>query len=682
MCGIAGIVVAKGHEPPDLESLLAMAAMIRHRGPDGCGVYRDQRAGLAHTRLSIVDLEGGAQPLANEDESIWVTFNGEIFNHEELRAALRAAGHRFRTRSDTEVIVHAFEQWGDRAWSRFNGQYAFALWDANDRRLWLVRDPMGIVPLFFRADTHALMFASEVKSLLAGGGPPVEIDRQSLQTAFTLWSVPAPRTLFRGVESVEPGQAVCFDECLRRTTSTHGVIDFGPASASGIDSLDDAASRLEERLLASIDLRLRADVPVGAYLSGGLDSAVIATLAREIHTGEFRTFSIRFVDSEFDESGAQRVMSRLLHTDHAEIVVGAPEIQDALPRLVWHTESPLLRTAPAPMMLLSALVRREGMRVVLTGEGADELFGGYDIFREDAVRRFWARQPHSLARPHLLERVHAHVRADRHGLWRQFFGTSLTRLDDPFYSHRIRWHNTSWATRLLVRRADDATGFVDDDVMRLMPDGWRAWGALERAQTIEIVTFLRSYLLCSQGDRVAMANAVEARYPFLDPNVIRFAEDLPRALKRRGLRDKIVLRRLGSRRLPEEVWRRPKWPFRAPIGRALFGASPPEFVTDLLSPAGIARYGLLNGAAVSALLSRTMNGDGQSSEREQMALMGALTTQMLARQMVDEFPARLMEARGRLKRDSVTVLGLPGDGAPARHVPGRPSTAVLGHEER
>jgi asparagine synthase (glutamine-hydrolysing) len=681
MCGIAGIVVAKGHEPPDLESLLAMAAMIRHRGPDGCGVYRDQRAGLAHTRLSIVDLEGGAQPLANEDETIWVTFNGEIFNHEELRATLRAAGHRFRTRSDTEVIVHAFEEWGEGAWSRFNGQYAFALWEANERRLWLVRDPMGIVPLFVRADEHAVMFASEMKSLFAGGAPAVEIDRHSLHTAFTLWSTPAPRTLFRGVESIEPGQAMCFDECLRRTISTHGVIDFGLASAA-IDSLDDAASRLEERLLASIDLRLRADVPVGAYLSGGLDSAVIATLAREVHAGEFRTFSIRFVDSEFDESGAQRVMSRLLRTDHAEIVVGAAEIQDALPRLVWHAESPLLRTAPAPMMLLSALVRREGMKVVLTGEGADELFGGYDIFREDAVRRFWARQPESSARPHLLERVHAHIRADRHGLWRQFFGTGLTRLDDPFYSHRIRWHNTSWATRLLARREDGTIGSVDDDVLRLMPDGWRAWGALERAQTIEIMTFLRSYLLCSQGDRVAMANAVEARYPFLDPNVIRFAQGLPRAMKRRGLHDKIVLRRLGSRRLPEEVWRRPKWPFRAPIGRALFGASAPEFVADLLSPAEIARYGLLNAAAVGALLSRTVSGDGQSSEREQMALMGALTTQMLARQMVDEFPARLAEARGRLKRDFVTVVGRAGDVAPAPRAAGRSVSTVLDREER
>jgi asparagine synthase (glutamine-hydrolysing) len=672
------------------EALRRMAAALRHRGPDGHGLYRDDRVGLAHTRLSILDLTGGAQPVHNEDRTVWVVFNGEIFNHEPLRAELTARGHRFESRCDTEVIVHAFEEWGTSAWERFNGQFAFALWDDREHRLWLVRDRLGILPLFWMRHGDGIVFASEAKALYAGSGASPRFDPAGIDRVFSLWAAPAPGTVFAGVRSVPPGTAISFDDGRRESSETWWQPDIRETADAPVRSLDDAADRLEELLSRAIRTRLRADVPVGAYLSGGLDSSVIADLARTAEIGTLKTFSVRFEDPAFDETEAQRRMAALLGTEHHEIVCGDGEIRRGLPAVVWHSETPLLRTGPVPLHLLSGLVRDCGMKVVLTGEGADELLAGYSIFKEDKVRRFLARSPGSAARARLLSRIHPEVStADRRAsaMWMEFFRRGLSETARPFYSHSLRWENTRWAAGFLsedVRRgaAADATESV---VEALLPAGWRSWSPLARAQGIEMATFLSPYLLSSQGDRVAMGNGVEVRYPFLDPDVVAFCTALPDGMKLRGLRDKVALRRLASRRLPADVWDRPKQPYRAPATRAFFGKGPgDDYVSDLLSAPKIEEHGLVDPAASRRLVDKARRSGGvMGGEREEMALLGMLTLQILAEEFRNRFSERIETLRRRLDGAEPDVLvdrsGAAGErtSAPAGSPRTRPVAASL-----
>jgi asparagine synthase (glutamine-hydrolysing) len=644
MCGIAGMVVGQGEPPVDLDRLRAMLAAIAHRGPDGHGLFRDDRVGLGHGRLSIVDLEGGFQPLTGEDRSVWLSFNGEIFNHVELRRELTALGHRFATAGDSEVIVHCYEQYGERAWSMLNGQFAFALWDRRAGALWLVRDRLGILPLHWARAGRQVVFASEAKALFAGGLVDPALDPAGLAQVFARWSAMAPSTVFAGVHAVRPGSALRVDA---RDLSVAETAWWQPDMAvdprvAGL-APEAAAGELGDRLAEAVRVRLRADVPVGAYLSGGLDSSVIGSLARQADAGPLETFAVRFRDPAFDETAEQRRMAGLLGTDHHEIVCGPDEIARSLADVVWHCESPLLRTAPVPLYLLSGLVRDAGMKVVLTGEGADELLAGYSIFKEDRVRRFWARRPDSAVRPALFSRLHPEVQAGgarASGMWARFFGRQLTATDLPFYAHLTRWTNTAWTLRMLHPDLRGQAG-GDEALLATMPPGWASWDPLARAQWVEIATFMSTYLLSCQGDRVAMAHGVEVRYPFLDPGVVDYCAGLPPEHKLVGLRDKVALRRLASRTLPPEIWRRPKQPYRAPMTSALFGPGEPGYVSHLMSDTVIDDLGLLDPRAARLLRDRARARDGHlPGEREEMALVGALTLQALGQ-------AYLVEGRDR-----------------------------------
>lgn len=655
MCGIAGILTTEHVGPPTFDELRAMIAMLRHRGPDEYGLYRDEHVGLAHARLSIIDLVGGTQPVHNEDESIWVAFNGEIFNYIELRQELEQRGHRFYTRSDTEVIVHSYEEFGAEAWRRFNGQFALALWDQEAGQLWLVRDRLGILPLYHSRVGDRVLFGSEIKAILASGHLQPRFDPAGIAQVFVRWAVMPPATVFAGVASVAPGSAVCFDRQLRPRATQYWQPDFTADAALADLSVEDAADALAERLTRAVRLRLRADVPVGAYLSGGLDSSVIAWLIRRLHAGDLQTYAIRFASAAFDETEPQRRMVRLLGTRHHEILCGSADIRESLPDVIWHTETPLLRTAPVPLFRLSDLVRTHGMKVVLTGEGADELLAGYDIFKEDKLRRFWARRPASRWRGALFTQLYQDVGDGQQdsGMWAEFFRRDLTNVDDPFYAHRIRWENTAWGARFLsldVRAALDADGF-EHALDGSLPSGWHAWEALAQAQAVELATFLSPYLLCSQGDRVALAHGVEVRYPFLDPDVVDFCCRLPSRLKLRGLHDKVTLRALARRELPPEIWARPKRPYRAPMTRALFGGPADGYVAELLSPQSLDRFGLVDTAAATRLVAKGRARLGHmSGEREEMALVGLLTLQLLAREFYDEFASRTAAARTALDR--------------------------------
>ena len=407
MCGIAGFVrLDPGAARPDDALLRRMLGALRHRGPDAFGTYRDAIAGLAHARLSIIDLSTGQQPLSNEDGSLWIVFNGEIFNYLELRDELVAHGHRFRTASDTEVLVHAWEQWGEDALSRLNGQWAFALWDSRGKRLVLSRDRLGVRPIYLTRTGGRLVFASEIKGLFADPGVSRALDPVGLDQVFTFWTTVAPRTPFQGIEELPPGHTLVVDLAAgapRETLRSYWTPSFPPRGAEPAISIEDAAEGLRDRLERAVTLRLlRADVPVGCYLSGGIDSSVIAALCRRAKSGAFRTFSLRFADEEFDETPYQRLMAERLDAEHAEVVCTRADIARVFPDVIEHTERPILRSAPAPMYLLSRLVRDADFKVVLTGEGSDEMLAGYDIFREAKVRAFWAREPESVSRPRLL----------------------------------------------------------------------------------------------------------------------------------------------------------------------------------------------------------------------------------------------------------------------------------------
>jgi asparagine synthase (glutamine-hydrolysing) len=650
MCGIAGSVALQaGLPPPTLDDLRAMLGAMRHRGPDEFGLYRDERAGLAHARLSIVDLVTGQQPLCNEDRTLWILFNGEIYNHVELRAELEALGHVFRTRSDTEAIVHAYEAWGEGAFARFNGQFAVALWDATRRRLVLARDRLGVRPLYLATHGGRLWFASEVKALFAGCPElPRALDPVGLAETFTFWTVVPPQAVFQGVSELEPGHLRVV-EAGKAVDRAFWEPRYPEDRADGFrGNAAEAVERVRQALEDAVRLRmLRADVPVGSYLSGGLDSSLVAALGRRVKGERFCTFSIRFEDAEYDEAAYQREVVELVQSDHHEITVGRRDIADAFPAVVAHAERPILRTAPAPLYLLSRLVHQAGIKVVLTGEGADEMFGGYDLFREGRVRRFWGRRPESTLRPRLLERLYPYLARSpvaQQGMAREFFGRGRERWREPGFAHQTRWQGTAALQRLFAPGLRQALRGVDVTARLLgdLPEAFSRWTPLAQDQYLEVRTLLGGYLLSSQGDRMLMAHSVEGRFPFLDPDVVQLANALPPSLKLRGLDEKWVLKRAAEGLVPESILRRSKQPYRAPDAMAFAGADRPEWVGAVVEERAVASAGVFDPQAVAQLWKKCQatGGGTQFSNADNMALVGVLSCGLLHEALVRRTQAR------------------------------------------
>ena len=665
MCGIAGIVaLAPEAAPPSREALLRMAGALGHRGPDESGIYRDDRAGLAHARLSIIDLSTGQQPMADDSEATWIVFNGEIFNYVELRGELTALGHRFRTRSDTEVIVHAWRAWGEAAFRRFNGQWAVALWDAAERRLVLARDRVGICPLHLCEHAGRLYFASEVKAIFAADGSiPRAFDPAGIDQTFTFWTVVPPQGVFRGVTEVRPGHVRVYENGRVREHAYWRPAYCGAGAPRFSGTLAEAAEAVRAALEAATSLRmLRADVPVGSYLSGGLDSSLVAALGRRFAGERFRTFSLRFEDAEYDETQFQRLMARVLGSEHHEVVVSRADIAAAFPQVIWHTERPILRTAPAPLFLLSGLVRQHGIKVVLTGEGADEMFAGYDLFREGKVRRFWARQPGSTRRPRLLERLYPYLARSpvaQQAIARQFFGRNLAGHRAPGFAHDTRWHTTGALKRLLSRDMQEGAAGRDavGELLADLPPELGRWSPLAQDQYLEIRTLLSGYLLSSQGDRMLMGHSVEGRFPFLDPEVTALADSLPASYKLRVLDEKHVVKRAAREILPPEILARKKQPYRAPDALSFVGPQAPGYVDEALSEAALREANVFEPRAVAQLLRKCRaRQDGQFSNADNMALVGVLSTQLLHRQMVARRPEPARTARPRTDVDRSTLV--------------------------
>jgi asparagine synthase (glutamine-hydrolysing) len=607
-----------------------MLEMIRHRGPDGCGIYSDKDVSLGNARLSIIDLETGNQPISNEDETLWIVFNGEIFNYIELREELERRGHRFKTKSDTETLLHAYEEFGVTFLKRVNGQFSLAIWDNVNQTLFLARDRLGILPLFYTIHEKKLIFGSEIKALLAYPGIRAEIDPNALQQVFTFWSVQSPRSIFTGIKELPPGHYLI---AKRGQISVEAFwsLDFAQPISSHTEN--EYLDELESLLIDSTRIRLRSDVPVGVYLSGGLDSSIITSLIRSHSNYPLETFSISFTDPEFDESHFQLEVANYFNARHNIVKCSYEDIGSAFPDVIWHTETPILRTAPAPMFLLSKLVADSGYKVVLTGEGADEFLAGYDIFKEMQVRRFWAKDPESALRPLLFKRLYSDIEsfsAQQVDYLKAFFKKGLLETDSPYYSHVLRWNNSARNLRF-IRSTDQKFQLSFDS----LPANFFRWSPLAKAQYLEIMTFMSPYLLSSQGDRMAMANSVEARQPFLDHRMVEFCNRLPDTLKLNGLKEKWILKRLGAKLLPVSIWKRGKKPFRAPINQCFF-TKPPDYVKELLSEKCIKENGFFNTGAAMGMIEKASSAS-KLSEVDSMAVAGIISIQLLHQLFIKNF---------------------------------------------
>jgi asparagine synthase (glutamine-hydrolysing) len=641
MCGIAGYFQLYNEAPPDDELIRRMVGIIRHRGPDEYGAYLDNRCVLGQARLSIIDLEGGSQPLCNEDETVWITYNGEIFNYIELRDELEKLGHRFRTHSDTEVIVHAYEQWGAECLKRFNGQFAFALYDRKSRSLFVARDRLGIRPVFYTEHDGRFYFASEIKSILCDKCIPRKPDYLGLAEIFTWWTTAPPRTAFENINELEAGTYLEVKEGKIRT-GRYWQMDF-PIEYDRKKSGQSWAEELHSLLVDSVRLRLRADVPVGAYLSGGLDSSATTSLIKHFTDTRVETFSIAFHDRAYNESEYQNQMARHLGTNHHQVKCSWRDIANNFPNVIWHTERPVLRTAPTPLYMLSGLVRQNDFKVVLTGEGADEILGGYDIFKETLIRKFWARNPDSIWRPALLKRLYPTLPlsgARARFYLETFYKAGLSETGRFHFSHIPRINTT---VKIMEYFTDDIRRITQayDSIAafgRNLPADFQRWHHLTKAQYIEARSLLSGYLLSSQGDRVSAANSVEGRYPFLDHRVVELSSKIPPWYKILGLNEKYVLKKAMQRELPAEIVDRVKQPYMAPDSNSFTQSDSPSYVDEMLSESSLRGSGIFKPEYVARLKDKCSRlSHAHLSFKDNMSFIGILSTELFIKRFIEKF---------------------------------------------
>jgi asparagine synthase (glutamine-hydrolysing) len=594
MCGIAGILHLDQREPVDFGLLARMTAALAHRGPDDEGFYRKGPVGLGHRRLSIIDLSGGAQPMSNEDGTVWIVFNGEIFNFPELRRELEAAGHAFRTRSDTECIVHLYEEHGpEECAKRLVGQFAFAIWDERARRLFVARDHLGIKPLFFRRAADRLLFASELKALLEDESEAREMDHDALLDYLAYRYIPAPRTIFRGIEKLPAGHVLVAEGGRVRTSRfwqapaspEEATAAAGPAPATE----EAAAERLEHILRDSVRGQLMSDVPLGAFLSGGIDSTIVVGLMASLMDRPVKTFTIGFREEDFSEVGHARKVAALHRTEHRELVVD-PESVDLLPRILRQFDEPFADASAIPTYYLSRMAR-EDVTVALSGDGGDEGFAGYRRYRWALKYAGLDGLPFPLRK--LIFGVLARVLPSPR--WR----TAARRLSlDPAlrYADVFGYRDAAGSRSLLCPDLRERTRARPEHA--LIRDLHRRAGGDEitRLQWIDIETYLPDDILV-KTDRMSMAHSLEVRVPLLDHRVIEYALSLPSAW-RLGKR---ILKKAAGSLIPPDLLHRPKMGFGVPL-KHWFRGDWSTYARDLLLGRRSRERGLLDPAAVEALL--------------------------------------------------------------------------------
>lgn len=634
MSAIAGFFGGFDPELSGHAQLASMLAPLRHRGPDAEGYYLGREVGLAHARLGVIDDDSAAQPFADPHGELHLVCDGRIFNRAELQARLRGRGYRMPTGSDGEIIVHLYREYGLDFVSHLNGQFALALWDARRRRLVLARDRVGIAPLFYHRRDGRLWFASEIKGLLPTLPAAPRPNIQALDQIFTFWTTLAPYTLFEDIWELAPGTLLISE---RDGVRQHRYWDWAFPAAGDWHRAGEAelAETLRETLVDAIRLRRPAGTPVAAYLSGGLDSAALTALAEP----PLASFGLAFDDPDYDERGHQATIASSLGVCHTTVEANAETLRSRLATVVRRAETVLPRAAGAPLLDLSRSARAEGFNVVLTGEGADEVLGGYELFREAKIRRWWAKAPDSERRPRLLGRLYPYLELHdprQRAYATRFFAVGLERPDDPFFSHLPRWANAA-RSKLFLSAAlrESLSEPATTTLARQLPAAWPHWHPLCRAQYLEVQTLLRGYLLATQGDRMLMANSVEGRFPYLDHRLIEFAARLPPRLKIKVLNEKYLLKRALRERLPAGVLRRSKQPYRAPDA-ALFAGQWPEAWEAVLSPAALRAAGLFDTSRVELLI-RKARRVPRLGVGDTMALVGILSAQLWHHIFIERF---------------------------------------------
>jgi asparagine synthase (glutamine-hydrolysing) len=643
MCGIIGCLHGPGLDAQKLG--LGMLEQLRNRGPDEGYLHLDQELFLGVRRLAIVNVAHGRQPAFSEDGKIVAVFNGEIYNHVELKQELIGLGHDIADGSDVETIPHAYEQWGLDFPSHLNGDFAIALWDGRSKRLVLARDRLGIKPLHYARTHEGLAFASEIKALFVHPAIPRKLDRRHLSQLFTFWTGLDTGSPFEGVQQVEAGAVVEFSQAGARLRSRkYWDIPSGRTVPAFEGDFRACCEAFRAELRKSVRLRLQADVEVGTYTSGGIDSAVLNVVAfRDLQHDRTQTFSIAFDDPAFDESEYQQIVVRHLGLTPNQVRCGGADIYRNLPDVIRHTESPIFRTAPAATYLLSRCVRERGIKVVLTGEGADEVAWGYDLFRETKLRRFWSRQPNSRVRPQLFRKLYDYLpqfRNKRHfQLLVDFFRRDMEDIGAPLYSHHTRIANAV-ATHVFLspemkRQIEKES--PTEALIAALPVDFAERTPLEKCQYLEMRTLLQGYLLSSQGDRMLSAHGVEGRFPYLDHHVIEFLAGTPENHRLRGLKDKAIIRETFARDLPREIFDRPKFAFRAPE-LSVFVDDPDGIVRHYLNPQALAEAGIFDPAAVTPFLERlARTPSDRFSTRDNLAFVQFLSTQILHDRFIRRF---------------------------------------------
>lgn len=639
MCGIAGILHRTGENESKVPLVTRMLTMIKHRGPDESGIYSDSQICMGNVRLSIIDLTSGQQPMCDDSGNLWIVFNGEIFNYIELGQHLKNKGYTFRTTCDTEVLLNLYKEYGAECLNMLNGQFVFAIWDRNKQELFLARDRVGIRPLFFTQLNGSLLFASEIKALIEDKDLSLQLDTHSLLQTFTFWGPLPGRTAFKNVYELEPGH---FMRINRKETEKKRFWDLNFAHTNKYitSNFEEAKEGFRSLFADAVKLRLRSDVPVAAYLSGGLDSSVTTSFIKDVSPHHLQTFSIGFSDKDYDETSFQQEVSRYLETRHTSFVCTPNDIANVFPEVVWHAELPLIRTAPAPMFLLSKKVQEQNIKVVITGEGADEVLAGYDIFKEARIRYFWAKYPNSKLRPLLLKRLYPYIPQIQNLNAQKLkfvFGYKLDDTANPFYAHLLRWNNGVNVRRFM---SADLQNEIKDyspqsDFQNMLPPDFQHLDSLSQEQWIESKLLMSNYILSSQGDRMAMGNSIEGRYPFLDYRVIEYAAQLPPDFKLKGLTEKYLLKRMMNGKLPSSVVKRNKQAYRAPIISAFFGEKAPEYIREFLSEDKIKAFGVFDPQAVSNLVTKFKTSN-LYSESDTMAITAILSTQLLYAMFISE----------------------------------------------
>lgn len=610
MCGICGVASFQPDIPLDRSVLQRMNDSIRHRGPDDQGYYQDAQAGLAMRRLSIIDLHTGQQPISNETNDVWVVYNGEIYNFKEVRYALERRGHIFKTQTDTEIIVHAYEEYGDDCVQHFNGMFAIALWDARKRRLLLARDRLGIKPLYYWTDQTRLVFASELKALILHPDVPRQINFAALDLFLTLEYVPAPHTIYEGIFKLLPGHTLAVEHG-EIIISQYWDVPYQPVELSEAECTEALSSLIDD----AVRIRLVSDVPLGAFLSGGIDSSTIVGHMTQHMSEPVQTFSIGFEDDTYDEVPYANAVAKHFGTNH-HVEVLNPDIETLVEKLVPHHDEPFADTSIFPTYLVSQIASRE-VKVVLSGDGGDELFAGYDTYLAERLNRYYGRLP-GVLRQRMLPKVADWIppQPAKKGLINKIKRMVEGGALDPSLQH-TRWMIFLDAAEKYSLYQADLRATLNDHLTAGYFGNYfekaKPFDSLAQQQYVDIKSYLPDDIL-TKVDRMSMAVSLEARVPLLDHRVVEFAMNLPPIMKLNGSRTKSILRNTVKHLVPELVLEKPKQGFSIPMKHWLRSSLKPMML-DLLSKDSLNKHGYFDHQTVSNWIQEHLDERANHSHR-------------------------------------------------------------------